>query len=562
METTNDVIIYEGKNIQPQITAIISEMLEKYTHDDLVDLLCECEMLLQTNDTYLKKLNERGFKRLFNLLSGIERKTKLRLLNNFQILHTITLNIQKNIISRINDLTALMKSLDDRQKKNNIFMQRCINFLRHKVVDVLDKKVDLLEWFNFDLGNYISYSATKKVLQTVSDIYVITKGNCEVRPNLLNSAMDRLELADVKISPGDFAKEIIQDSDCLPLYMKDGLNYDSARHPLSDFGGLIFKAHKWVMNPDIQDLLVGPNDSIETLCLPPLKKLIADKNINAVSASELCRQLLEDLKNLYEDTKSEPILSENKSGNGEPQVIIEKPNEPERNYSLFLLSPTNWLECSLGKKIEYGLKPTDTYAVDEINIVKARERISMSKPAVIIKSDGISEEELGVRNSGIHIASIADLCFFLWYKERKQTQTAATLVDYYNHTMFVSCYMADDAGKVSKFQPFTIKYTRSKKHIVEDIEDKEKEFFKAIPSGAVERYRLFESEKWINTKLEKKEIPFIGNLWKKSICDKLRDAEELKESIDFLYDHDLPGFMTSKDKAAGMISDAADKLFV
>ena len=53
---------------------VLSDMLKGKDIDELTELLCECETLLQTNDIYLTKLNAKGLKRLFHLITGIEKK--------------------------------------------------------------------------------------------------------------------------------------------------------------------------------------------------------------------------------------------------------------------------------------------------------------------------------------------------------------------------------------------------------------------------------------------------------------------------------------------------------
>lgn len=70
---------YQDEYIHLDYEEVLAEMLAEYNEDELTQLLCECEMLLQTNDIYLKKLNERGLKRLLNLIGGIESKCKRRL---------------------------------------------------------------------------------------------------------------------------------------------------------------------------------------------------------------------------------------------------------------------------------------------------------------------------------------------------------------------------------------------------------------------------------------------------------------------------------------------------
>ena len=210
---------------------VIAKMLEDYSDDDLTELLCECEMLLQTNGIYLKKLKERGFRKLYNLVTGIEGKCKYRLQDNYQRLHKITLLVEKKFLLRFNDLTCLVSKLREKQAGDNIYMRYCINSLAQMLNDsqTTIKKVDievaLLKWMNLKLEQepYISGSDTRKVLQIVSDIYVITGGRCECehKDEIIEKALKQLELLNAEISPIDFAEEIMRNSEYLPLYIKE-----------------------------------------------------------------------------------------------------------------------------------------------------------------------------------------------------------------------------------------------------------------------------------------------------------------------------------------------------
>ena len=284
---------------------VLAKMLADYSEDDLVELLCECEMLLQTNDIYLKKLNEQGFKKLFNLITGIEGRIKCRLRDNFQILHRITLEVEKNILSRLDDLTNLICKLREKQVDNNIYLQYCINSLKQKVndhkiaIDALNQKVNLLDWELHDLDQYVSFPNTKKVMQVVSDIYMITNGSCECENKILEAALKKLEILDVEIFPVDFAQEIMRDSECLPLYIKDWENYKVARSDISSYGNIIYQIRDLVIDHNIQKLAVSKKETLDNLCLPLLKELIGEKRMDAENAVIICWRLLDDMKKLH-----------------------------------------------------------------------------------------------------------------------------------------------------------------------------------------------------------------------------------------------------------------------
>lgn len=54
MESVKTAECYE-EYLHEDFADVIVGMLAKYNEDDLVELLCECEMFLQTNDIYLNQ---------------------------------------------------------------------------------------------------------------------------------------------------------------------------------------------------------------------------------------------------------------------------------------------------------------------------------------------------------------------------------------------------------------------------------------------------------------------------------------------------------------------------
>lgn len=55
-----------------------------------------------------------------------------------------------------------------------------------------------------------------------------------------------------------------------------------------------------------------------------------------------------------------------------------------------------------------------------------------------------------------------------------------------------------------------------------------------IAKNEIVLYRIFESDRYIADKLDVLETPFIEKLW-----GNLSDPDELRATIDFLYDHKL-----------------------
>lgn len=446
----------------------------------------------------------------------------------------------------------MITRLNDKYENDSIFMQSCINFLiqrinDHKVsINRVEIQVELIKWVDYTLKKYSSYSDTKKILQNVSDIYVITGGSCEITPDMFTEIMDRLGLSEVKISPDDFAKEIVQDPTCLPLYIKDVMHHNDMQTDVSSYGGIIYQIYDLARDQNIQDLAAAKNEDMNTLCQPLIKKSIMDRNIRAMSAQDICCHLLDDMKRAHarveqkrlqkienEERKKCEIEERREREKKEEELRRRKEKEAQKKYSLSVLSSSYLVTCSLESYVEESLNVTNDYGIDENDMAHVKRWISEFSPAVMVMTDGISKKELGIQYSNMHIVSLADFYFCQWRsREQNKNIRYVALLDYYKHKLHVSCYSFDDAGKIRKADPFTIKHNKTKNNIIKAI--KENELFSGIPEEEIALYRIFESERNIDKKLEKVDVPLLDKdgLWRGS----LKDTKKRKETIDCLYD--------------------------
>lgn len=529
---------------------VLDGMLAEYTEDNLVQLLCECEMILRTNDIYLKKLDVRGAEKFFNIICRIESECKRRIRDNYQLLHGITIRIEKKILTRLTDLTRLISALSKRQQEDSIFMQYCINFLLQKVNDhknyIGEMKIDqeLMKWDQYTIErNYSSYTDTKKVLQIVSDIYAITGGNCEFETIYLESAIEKLKLSDVEVFPDNFAREVLQDISCLPLYIKDEADYGTAQSECSEYGRIIYRIYDLITDRNIIDLIEAKHEDMETLCLPVARKVMVSEG--SKQALVICQELLEDMRKIHRRAEQEyrhiqEELKAKQKDEEEKRIELEKERErqeqreteEQKRNTILLFSPSNILTCSLEGYTEDSFSPTSSYGME--NEVKnfVKSRIANFSPAIIVKPDGVENKDLDISSNETHIMSLADFYFCLWYRgqERDGKSRYIAFIDYYEHELYVACYIVDYTGEIRKGKPFTIKYNKAKKTIRDAI-IKEK-FFSDASGDEIILYRIFESEKYINVKLEKMEVPFIGKIWR----DLLGSREKRKEVIGSLYD--------------------------
>lgn len=513
--------------------AVLSEMLEKYSEDDLTELLCECEMLLQTNDIYLTKLNERGLKRLYNLITGIERKCNRRLRDNFQAIHRISLNVGKVILSRVRDTQKLVCSLNAKYENDSRITQYCINSLLQKAIDhdkyigELQRDVRLMEWERFDLKAYMSYSDTKKVLQIVSDLYAITGGNCEVKPGLLQQALENLSVWDVQIPPDTFSREIIWDIKCLPLYIKDELNYSTFQTGLSAYGIIICQAYSLVIDQNVQALSVARGEGMDALCLPLLRKTIADQNMDTGFARDICEGLLKDLGKLHEiekqERRPEPLPQETPDGSKKPQTNTpdnggHKDEETQTKYSVLRLTPEGFWLFRDEKVIYSPLEPKSDYSFSDEKPIKSY--LDSNNPYMVTAPtgyfNGCIPEIKKFFLEKMRYVSLADYYMYLWYQHESgngQKSQKVAFIEYYAHDLYVSGYEvnASDGSYRKIFSDLKIHWGRKPNHIEQDIKSAFEK--KILNSNDILMFRTFYFEKNILNKLNKIGVRMVDDSW-------------------------------------------------
>lgn len=554
MGTLNGMIL-EDEFMHFDTTAVISDILEGYQNDDLIELLCECETLLETNGMYLKKLDEHGYRKLYNVIEGIEDKCKYRIQNNHQRLLTITLAIQKRILSSFGDLTLLVQSLVEKSDREHIFTQRCINFLLQKIRDhsmalkAVNTDVELGKWEKFEVKNYISETHTKQVLQITSDIYSITRGSCIYDMRYLEAAIEQLQLQNVGIKPEDFAEEILKDSTCLPLYIKDGLNYNDIPEDISEYGSIIYQAYKLVIDPNIQDLSNAREEALDALCLPLLKKSIDENNIEPTGAAAICNQLIGDLKCLHlnyvkEREDRQKLAGQREREEKEKQVQMQNELEDQKKYIFAVVSPSKLIECDLTSYTERVLHPTSTYSFSEGSMKTIQEQISSFSPSAVIKPYSFSDEKKLVMNNNCpHIESLSNFYFCLWYKTRKEDRGLdknarhVIFIDHYDRYFYPSRYSLDGTGNTPRYKHANkgIYYSVFANNITKDdifveffSKDMQKgDFNSGISKGEIVLYRTFDE---VYAAKILKDVHYVGEF-----AETLKELDVRKSTIDLLY---------------------------
>lgn len=451
---------FGDSQLSSEVIEAMSDILKTYKEDDLIDLLCECEMLLQTNDIYLRKINARGLFRLFNLITGIERKAKCRLLGNFQLLHSLTINIEKAILKRIADLTRLVTALQEKVNENDIFTQQCIKFLLQKVEDhknslaVMQKQLNILQWAqgNVRYYNKMKYSSVRKILQTASDLYIIIMGedlNIINQNHLFETAMDDLQLTNVQISPTDFAKEIMQHTEYLPLYIRDELNYSDPACEISDYGRIICRTYEMTFDLQIQELAAAHGKEMDEFCLPAIETFVKQKAINAKNADVICEDLLKDIHNLH----NRMLILRKKAQDAviESQLSVlqsQNKNTGKSTRKLAIITEPSIWKYTSGKLVEKQLLESHMEKFSAGECKKINQEIVTFSPDMIVVTDTIYRE---IPNSKTIKLSFADFCCGYWIPEKNGHKFEKYIaICEFHHDYRISLYYIPDTGKIKK----------------------------------------------------------------------------------------------------------------
>lgn len=523
------------------VIKIMEEMISQRTNDELIELLCECEMLLQTNEIYLKKINTRGFVRLFNLILGIERKAKCRLFNNFQLLHSLTLQIQKAILKRIGNLTDLVIKLDQSQMEKNLFTQECLNFLMQKVNDhktaleKMNQKLNVFQWLltKVHIFNKKGFSNVKKILQATSDIYIIGVNPIIIyNDDTFETAMDELRLTDVQIHPTDFAKEIMQHTEYLPLYIKDELNYNDPECEISDYGRIVCRAYEMTFDFQIQELASAHGERMEVFCLPAIEKFVKEKKIATKSADQICKDLLNDVYKLRcrrkEALQNQPV----------PQVQAPKKRllkKKEDKKMAIITAPGLW-EYTPRQFKEKQLLKSDMLCFGKADINIINKEISAFKPDdIVVISDGIDIQNLkAVR------LSLADFYCGYWIPKNNNGESEKYVaICEFHDDYWISLYHIPDTGNIEKKVREKLSWTSFTSTLQKEI--LHCEFFEKrnVDSHDVAIYRIFDDEgggmaqKLDEIKSKKNDSKFVEYIdadWVR----KLQDPIEQNQAIELL----------------------------
>lgn len=508
--------------IESEVEEIINGFAQKWGTDDLVELLGECEFALSYNAGRIDQLKAKGLKRLYNAITGINRKNRQIVRDNVQSIQEISLKIQKILLRRIDIVSSAYGSLNDKVNTEIFWTQDVVKELIRKLKNV-SIKADLTEWqVNVrnkrmkDGRKYMEASDGVKILLAVSDIFKIVCGQTDlIEESFLETTLnDSLKIpSQIRIS--DFYRDIISDKDCLQLYVKEEYNYPAGY--ISDYGRRIYKINSFYSDIHMIEVAQNMGRTLEELC----REAYVKKEDCTISPSDLCWKLLEDLADLDRRYQKEKVIPmELPKESKVPEAPI--PESPKNSvlYSVLRITPEGrWLfrnkNLSCNKtdfKANYSFK-------DENDIKTYLEGVSPYMVTVPCRYFEICMPEIkNILLNKTKYVSLADYYMYLWFentdRESRKSKRVA-MIEYYAHDMYVSAYVVDKSGDSYRkgSQKIEIHYTKTKANIEKAIMSLP--VFSGLFWGneSILVFKTFMADKYIDDKLEKIGVRMVDNVW-------------------------------------------------
>lgn len=519
-------MVQYGKNDVSDTDTIVENtingFIQEWSTDELIELLGECEFVLSYNAGRIDQLKAKGLKRLYNIITRINRKNERIVRDNVQSIQEISLNIQKNLLRRIDIVSSAYLSLNDKVNTEIFWTRDIVKKLLRKLKNVSIKE-ELTRWQvnvqNLRMENgsrYAEASDGVKILLVVSDIFRIVRSQTDLidEPFLETALNDHLGIPD-QIRISDFYRDIISERCCLPLYVKEEYNYLAGN--ISEYGRSIYHINDFYLDYHIKEIAQQNGRTLQDMCLETYGGTTHEKD-KTVRVSDLCQRLLEDLSDLddrHQAEMKETILQES--------TVKPTPQElPEETvtYSVLRLTPEgNWLFRD--KSVCYNKTDfkSDYSFPDEKGV---KTYLDNNHPYMVTAPSGYFDkcmpEIKSILLNKTKYVSLADYYMYLWFEHTNRDvrrSKRVALIEYYAHDLYVSAYIVDKSGDSyqKESQKAIIHYNKLKVNIEKAIMSLP--VFGGLVWGNANMIILktFTADKYIDQKLEIMGVGMVDNTW-------------------------------------------------
>jgi hypothetical protein len=458
-----------------EVQKVVEEAIEinGWKSDDMIGLLAECEMALNNNEGRIEQLKARGLRKLYYIITGINKKNKIKIQETVHAIQDISFKIQKILLERIDIIASTVVYLNDKVNARINWSDDIIEKLIRKIEDLSDTQIEvrLLRWQsnirNLTTSNgkkYIDLSEGIKILLVVSDLFGIAKGwrNLVDRP-LLETTLDNLGV-DELIKVSDFYGNLIYEKESLSLYVKE--NYDYRTVDISSYGQMIYKIDEvYSQSSYLMNMSVSLNEA-----LADINRKINNTFDEKIRSVDLCENLINDLVCLdaafqieveAEQQAIEEVRYEPKENQEESKGVHGMIKDSNENYSIFKITPEGLWLFKEGKSgyTQFTNKTKGDYSFSKKNDEEIKLRLDAGDPCMIIMPwkylQLCNEEKNNCRMEIKNIVnkkkciSLADYYMYLWFNDTKvddRKNKKLAFIEFYDNDLYVSGYEVDDLG--------------------------------------------------------------------------------------------------------------------
>ena len=129
-----------------EVQKVVEEAIEinGWKSDDMIGLLAECEMALNNNEGRIEQLKARGLRKLYYIITGINKKNKIKIQETVQAIQDISFKIQKILLERIDIIASTVVYLNDKVNARINWSDDIIEKLIRKIEDLSDTQVEVI----------------------------------------------------------------------------------------------------------------------------------------------------------------------------------------------------------------------------------------------------------------------------------------------------------------------------------------------------------------------------------------------------------------------------------
>lgn len=506
-------------SIEQEVEKVIDDLEKEWGTDDLIELLGECEFALSYNAGRIDQLKAKGLRRLYNVITGINKKNKQIIMDNVQSIQEISLKIQKILMNRIDIVSSAYQSLNDKVDTEIFWTRDIIKKLLRKLKNV-SVNAELTRWQvnvrNLRMENgrkYVEASDGVKILLVVSDIFKIVHDQIELaEESLLETTLnDSLEIPS-RMRISDFYRDIISDKDCLPLYVKKEYNYSAG--DISEYGGKLYNINDFYCDHHIKEIARQSDRTLNDMCMEYYGGTTHEGD-KTISPSDLCRRLLEDL--IVLDHRHRIEIENMKTQEPPEKPILSKATPPEPSketivYSVLRLTPEG---CRLFNSGEGNTSRLSSKHGRFKDIQSIQAYINGVKPYLIAAPEKFINDYRHIFPRESKCISLSDYYMYLWFagmEKSKRANKMVAFIDHYDKDLYFSRYGVKNSGDGYERiygRKADVYDTRTGNHTVQDV----KEGFSKNDVD-VEIYMTFLDDT-INKRLAKHNVNMVDEKWEK-----------------------------------------------